>query len=504
MPVKLPTAGETASPCSACRSAGQAADRAADQTGDRFVDRRQFLGAASMLSLGALMAACGDGVFDGPEAFLDLIAEPIRVVPSNYPELSLIGGRAIITPVGRSPMVVEKTGLQTYRAFSLTCPHKGTIIAPTAGGYECPNHGARFAKDGQWIGGQDTVDLTPVAISVQSDGTLLVGGVVIPPPPPRLRVAPETLFYTASVGGSNPQPQDISIENTGAGLLSGLSIAIEYSDLQPTGWLAASLSKLNAPATLTLSVSRGTLSAGTYTAYARVSSNVAMNGPQVVIVTLVVIGTNTPPALRLSLGTLALSTTIGKSPAPQSVQIINAGNGTIGALATTISYGAGATGWLSTSSLSSTSTPSTLTVRPATNALAVGSYTAVVTIAGAGVPAVTLSVTLDVAQDGLPVVIAEFPALANVGGVADIGQSINFVPIAVVRTGANSFIALSRICPHAGSYVNVVNAQSFRCPNHGALFNANGSLMSNSPIQTGSLSMRTVRYTPGDTVLYVT
>lgn len=488
MTVILPQNAETASPCSTCRGVG----------------RRQFLGNLSVLSMGALLSACGDGIFDGPESFLDLVAEPIRIQPSNYPELALISGRVIIKPDGRSPMIVERTGAQSFRAFSLTCPHKGTIVAPTTEGYQCPNHGARFARDGTWIGGQNTVDLTPVAVQVESGGALLIGGVVLPPPPPRLSVASTTLLFTVAVNGTNPPAQTVAIENTGGGTLSGLSLAFEYGNDQPTGWLAASLSKLTAPADLTLSVSRGALAAGSYSAVVRIQSSNATNGPQSVAVTLVVVDLTTPPALQLSQSSLALSTTIGKSPGAHTVQIINSGSGTVGALATTIAYGAGATGWLSTSTLNATATPAQLTVRAVTGAVAVGSYSAIITVTGAGVAPVVLQVTLQIAQDGLLVVIADYPALANIGGVADTGQSIYFTPIAVVRTGANSFAAFSRICPHAGSYVQVVNAQSFRCPNHGALFNANGTLMAGSPIQTGSLSARTVRYTPGDPVFYVT
>lgn len=73
---------------------------------------------------------------------------------------------------------------------------------------------------------------------------------------------------------------------------------------------------------------------------------------------------------------------------------------------------------------------------------------------------------------GLTLKLSDYPTLASVNGVALI--SANGSPIAVVRTGASTFVALSRICPHQGSTVNLVT-NGFLCPNHGASFTLNGT-----------------------------
>ncbi len=467
------------------------------------LDRRGFLNTASVLSLGALMAACGDGVLSGPEAFLDIVLDPIRIDPRLYPALQTVGGRVTITPAGRAPMVVENAGAQRFRAFSLICPHKGTVVDVAADGFVCPNHGARFARDGVWTGGQSTVGLSPIAVSVEADGALLVGGIVLPPSPPVLALSTNSASFAFSIGGAAVAPQTVTITNAGGGTLNGLSLALTYAANQPTGWLAASLSSLAAPASLALSVIRGSLPAGTYSAIIAVSGTGAANQAQSIAVTFVVLDPTAPPAIQLSSTTMSFTSTVGASAAAKTVQVINSGSGTIGALSIAIAYGVGATGWLSTSSIGTSSTPSILTVRPLTGALAAGVYTATVTVSGAGVASRTLAVTLTVAVDGLAVTIADWPALANVGGVAGSVGSLNFNPVAVVRTGASTFAAFSLICPHNQFYVQVINGQSFRCPNHGALFNANGGLAANSPIQTSSLSPMRVSYTPGSPVLYV-
>lgn len=78
----------------------------------------------------------------------------------------------------------------------------------------------------------------------------------------------------------------------------------------------------------------------------------------------------------------------------------------------------------------------------------------------------------------LTVNLADYPDLANVDGVAYV--SANGTPIALVRTSASAFVALSRICPHAGNTVGVAS-YGFYCPGHGAQFNFSGSWIGGQP-----------------------
>ncbi len=72
----------------------------------------------------------------------------------------------------------------------------------------------------------------------------------------------------------------------------------------------------------------------------------------------------------------------------------------------------------------------------------------------------------------LTIRIADYPALANVGGIARVNTS--GAPVAVVRQSAGTFVAFSMSCPHAGTTINIVGS-GFVCPNHGARFNAGGA-----------------------------
>jgi len=67
--------------------------------------------------------------------------------------------------------------------------------------------------------------------------------------------------------------------------------------------------------------------------------------------------------------------------------------------------------------------------------------------------------------------VSDFPALANVGGVAT--TSVSGIPVAIVRTSSSSFSAFSRICPHQGTTIDV-QSNGFQCPRHGATFNLSG------------------------------
>jgi cytochrome b6-f complex iron-sulfur subunit len=79
--------------------------------------------------------------------------------------------------------------------------------------------------------------------------------------------------------------------------------------------------------------------------------------------------------------------------------------------------------------------------------------------------------------------VSTVPQLAIVGELA-------FVPsnpgIAVKRTGADTFLALSTRCTHEGTRIDIVNdSTSFECPNHGSRYDSNG-VVTRQPQAAGS------------------
>ncbi len=74
----------------------------------------------------------------------------------------------------------------------------------------------------------------------------------------------------------------------------------------------------------------------------------------------------------------------------------------------------------------------------------------------------------------ITVTLSQFPTLASVGGIAAVG-TVLFSPVAVVRTGTSSYLALSRVCTHQQCIINVVSG-GFSCPCHGSTYDAQGSV----------------------------
>ncbi len=70
--------------------------------------------------------------------------------------------------------------------------------------------------------------------------------------------------------------------------------------------------------------------------------------------------------------------------------------------------------------------------------------------------------------------VTDYPALANVGGVARV--SVGGGAIGVGRVSATDFAAYGLACTHQGTQVQV-NGDGWYCPNHGAEYNTAGKVI---------------------------
>lgn len=97
--------------------------------------------------------------------------------------------------------------------------------------------------------------------------------------------------------------------------------------------------------------------------------------------TTVTVATAPPPQIGLSVTSLTFNDTTGTAnPAAQTVAVSNSGQGSLTGLAVgTITYGAGASGWL-TATLNTPNAPATLTVNASNAGLAAGTYTATIPV----------------------------------------------------------------------------------------------------------------------------
>jgi Rieske Fe-S protein len=145
---------------------------------DATVDRREFLTAAAFASIALALSACGDGQIGGLTGLgAPLPGGPLTVRLADFAALATVGGVARVTTTG-APIAVYRSAAATFQAFVMNCPHAGTTVQIAATGYTCPNHGARFAKDGVWLSGQRSSALAALPVVYDAAaGTLTIDGV---------------------------------------------------------------------------------------------------------------------------------------------------------------------------------------------------------------------------------------------------------------------------------------------------------------------------------------
>jgi Rieske Fe-S protein len=144
--------------------------------------RREFLSQAALAAIAAMLtgaiSACGDGEIGGAGPTAPVVLEQgftIRI--ADFPALQQTGGIARVDGNSANPIAVTRTGSSTFVALSMICPHAGyQPISIVSNGFRCPNHGATFAANGSWTGGQRTRALQsyPTVYNAGA-GTLTIG-----------------------------------------------------------------------------------------------------------------------------------------------------------------------------------------------------------------------------------------------------------------------------------------------------------------------------------------
>jgi Big-like domain-containing protein len=247
--------------------------------------------------------------------------------------------------------------------------------------------------------------------------------------PPQIGLSTTGVTFETSAGSTPPGPQTVGIANNGSGPLKNLAIGLVTYSQGASGWLTASLpANAATPATLTLQPNTTLLPPGTYSATVPVSAPSATNSPRSVTVTYIV---DQASVLVLSRSSVPITGQAnGTLPSTQTVNITSSGGSAVGGIAPgTITYSTGATGWLA-ASLTSSSTPATLTLTVTSTALAVGNYSATVPVTSTTAGVTPLNVTVTYTVTSTPVSPAISLASntatfnATIGGTVPSGQQI--------------------------------------------------------------------------------
>ncbi|MBC7844699.1 MAG: Rieske 2Fe-2S domain-containing protein [Gemmatimonadaceae bacterium] len=129
---------------------------------------------ATLAAVAAVLAGCGSAGSDtalGPGVLPKppVISTPMIVTLANFPALATVGGVARVSSQPAIALARTASGLVGY---SLECTHAGTTVELRSDfTLRCPNHGAEFAFDGTWTGGQQqTSSLFSVTVTPDASG----------------------------------------------------------------------------------------------------------------------------------------------------------------------------------------------------------------------------------------------------------------------------------------------------------------------------------------------
>ena len=105
----------------------------------------------------------------------------VRVVLSDFPALSAVDGSIHLNVADPQfqffPVILTRTGAETFAAVSSVCTHSGTRVEPYlsgAGGLFCPNHFSLFSPQGVVLRGPAGFDLTNYPTRLVSAGVVEV------------------------------------------------------------------------------------------------------------------------------------------------------------------------------------------------------------------------------------------------------------------------------------------------------------------------------------------
>ncbi|MBC7561849.1 MAG: Rieske 2Fe-2S domain-containing protein [Gemmatimonadaceae bacterium] len=151
--------------------------------GCSLVTRRGFVSQATLAAVAAVLAGCGGGG-DGGGSTGPVVTTPPRppqiptplvVTLANFPVLANVGGAA---RVSSQPLIALARTSAGIVGYSLDCTHAGSPVDIRSNfTLKCPNHGAEFAFDGTWTGGeQRTTSLLRVTVTPNASGTLVTIG----------------------------------------------------------------------------------------------------------------------------------------------------------------------------------------------------------------------------------------------------------------------------------------------------------------------------------------
>ena len=213
---------------------------------------------------------------------------------------------------------------------------------------------------------------------------------------------PSSLVFNAAAGAS-AAPQTLNITAGGANTT--------WTAASSASWLSLQASNNLTPGTLTVAANAAGLGAGTYTGSITLSAPGASNSPLAISVTLAV----KSAVLAAAPSSLTFFGAAGLNPNPQTVQVTNAGTGSLNWTATA------ASNWLGLTPLSGTA-PGSITVDPNTLLSGTGTFNDAITISSPDVANGPISVAVSM-QVGSLLFSDDFSSGAGNWAISPLGNA---------------------------------------------------------------------------------
>lgn len=340
----------------------------------------------------------------------------VLITPAN-------GNTPIQIPVGlmvaAAPMLSSQPASLAF-AYQINgpLPRAATLVVSSSQGSHVIAVGSQILSGGNWLtleGGGNTpsavtVSVNPAGLAAGvyqeqivitapgvANSPLLIPATLTVSSAPAIIAIPSILSFAALVNGS-PANQQITLSSSdGSALPIGSVVASGGGSL-----LSVSTSSNTTPATLTVSATPGTLSAGDYQASIIVSSPTAANSTLIIPVVLTL---SARPSLLVSPPFAAFGYTTGTTP-PQPVSLLVSTTDTPAVYTSAVAPGSP---WLTATG--SGTTPSTLQISVDPSALAPGAYHGSVLVTSAATANGTVTVPVDLIVSGGPVLTASSPSL---------------------------------------------------------------------------------------------
>jgi len=171
---------------------------------------------------------------------------------------------------------------------------------------------------------------------------------------------PSSLIFNAGTA-TVPPPQSVNVTAAGA--------STTWAASANASWITVTASNSLTPGTLSIAVNSSGMSVGTYSSSVTVSAPGASNSPISIPVTMAV----KSAILSVNPSSMTFFGAVGLNPNPQTIQVANAGTGSLSWTASDT------TSWLGLSATSGTA-PATITVSPSTVSTGTGTFTDTITI----------------------------------------------------------------------------------------------------------------------------